>query len=61
MPLGLLSEEGPLAIVPRDCSARELAVQPENEVEIEEVRHGWALVKNAQGERGWIPESHIVL
>ena len=49
------------AIVLRDYSARELAVQPGDEVEIEEVRHGWALVRNAQGDRGWIPKSHIVM
>ena len=60
-PLELLSGERPLAIVLRDYSARELAVQPGDEVEIEEVRHGWALVRNAQGDRGWIPKSHIVM
>jgi len=40
-------------------SAKELPVQIRDEVEIEEVRHGWALVRNRQGEVGWIPESHI--
>jgi len=60
-PLELLSGERPLAIVLRDYSARELAVQPGDEVEIEEVRHGWALVRNAQGDRGWIPKSNIVM
>jgi SH3-like domain-containing protein len=59
MPLELLSQEGREAIVLQDYSAKELAVQPGEEVEIEEVRHGWMLVRNAQGELGWIPESHI--
>ncbi len=42
----------------QDYSARELTVQPGEEVVIEEARHGWLLVRNAQGERGWIPASH---
>jgi SH3-like domain-containing protein len=61
LPFELLSGEGSLAIVLRDYSARELAVQPGDEVEVEDVRHGWALVRNDQGERGWIPKSHIVM
>jgi uncharacterized protein YgiM (DUF1202 family) len=60
IPLELLAqEEGEQAIVLEDYSAEELAVQPGEEVEIEEVRHGWTLVRNAQGELGWIPESHL--
>ena len=43
----------------QDYSAKELAVHPGDEVEVEEVRHDWALVRNTQGEIGWIPRSHI--
>jgi uncharacterized protein YgiM (DUF1202 family) len=41
-----------------DYSSRELAVQPGEEVTIEDSRHEWLLVRNKQGERGWIPASH---
>ncbi|HMK30084.1 MAG TPA: SH3 domain-containing protein [Terriglobales bacterium] len=40
-----------------DYSARELSVKPGEEVTVQEARHGWLLVRNAQGERGWIPSS----
>jgi SH3-like domain-containing protein len=59
MPIELLSRRGALATVLRDYSAKELGVQPEDEVDVEEVRHGWVLVRNAQGQVGWIPQSHI--
>jgi SH3-like domain-containing protein len=59
MPVELLSRQASRAIVLRDYSARELAVEPGDEVELEEVRHGWALVRNTRGELGWIPKSHI--
>ena len=59
MPVELLSRQESLALVMRDYSAKELGVQAGEEVEIEEVRHGWVLVRNAQGELGWIPESHL--
>jgi SH3-like domain-containing protein len=59
MPVELLSRQRPFAIVLEDYSAKELTVQPGDELEIEKVRHGWALVRNAQGELGWIPQSHI--
>ena len=49
----------PEAILLRDYSAAELAVQPGEEVMIEDARHGWLLVRNARGEGGWIPQSHI--
>jgi SH3-like domain-containing protein len=59
MPLELLSRRRSPAVVLRDYSAKELAVQPGDEVEVQEIRHGWMLVKNSQGELGWIPQSHI--
>ena len=59
VPVELLSAESPLATALVDYSARELAVQVGDAVEIEEVRHGWARVRNNQGEVGWIPEAHI--
>ena len=42
-----------------DYSSRELAVEPGEEVTIEEARHEWLLVRNNRGERGWIPASHV--
>jgi len=41
-----------------DYSSRELAVQTGEEVTIEDARHEWLLVRNKQGERGWIPACH---
>ena len=59
VPIELLSENGLEATVIQDYSARELAVEPGEEVTIEDSRHNWLLVRNANGERGWIPASHI--
>lgn len=47
------------AIVLREYSAQELAVDLGEEVEIEDVRHKWLLVRNSRGQRGWIPASHV--
>jgi SH3-like domain-containing protein len=58
VPVEFLSEEGAEATVRQDYSARELAVQPGEEVMVEDARHEWLLVRNARGERGWIPASH---
>ena len=57
MPSELLSQQDGLATVLEDYSAKELGVEPGEEVFVEQVRHGWALVRNAKGERGWLPES----
>jgi SH3-like domain-containing protein len=59
MPCELLSRQGAVARALQDYSAKELAVQPGDEVEVEEVRHAWVLVRNAKDERGWIPKSHL--
>jgi SH3-like domain-containing protein len=56
VPVELLSKEGPEAIVLKDYSARELAVQAGEEVVVEEARHHWLLVRNEHGKRGWIPQ-----
>ena len=54
----LLSEDGAEATIIEDYSAQELAVLPGEEVTVDSARHEWLLVRNAQGERGWIPASH---
>jgi SH3-like domain-containing protein len=59
IPFELLSIRGAVATVLEDYSATELAVQPGDEVDVQEIRHGWARVKNTQGEVGWVPTSHI--
>jgi SH3-like domain-containing protein len=61
MPLESLSSQESPATVLRDYSAKKLAVQPGDEVEVQDVRDGWVLVKDAQGELGWIPQSHLNL
>lgn len=59
VPSELLSRQESRARALCNYSAKELAVQGGDEVEIEGVRHGWVLVRNAQGEVGWIPQSHL--
>ena len=59
VPVELLSNEGAEATVLQNYSAHELAVQPGEEVIVEESRHEWLLVRNALGECGWIPASSI--
>lgn len=59
IPVELLSHERAEATVLHDYSARELSLQPGEKVEVEDARHNWLLVRNARGERGWIPASHI--
>lgn len=54
--LGLLAGEGAETIVVQEYSARELGVKPGEAVIVEDARHSWLLVRNARGERGWIPE-----
>jgi SH3-like domain-containing protein len=59
VPVELLSKQRGEATVLQDYSARELPVHPGEEVVVEEARHDWLLVRNARGERGWIPASHV--
>jgi uncharacterized protein YgiM (DUF1202 family) len=58
IPVELLSYQGAEAIVRQDYSSRELAVESGEEVTIEDMRHDWLLVRNAKGDRGWIPALH---
>jgi uncharacterized protein YgiM (DUF1202 family) len=59
IPAELLSQEGGEAIVLQEYSSQELAVEPGEEVEVEDERRGWLLVRNARGQRGWIPASSV--
>ena len=59
IPVELLSEEENEATVLYEYSAQELAVDEGEEVEIEDERHNWLLVRNGRGQRGWIPASHL--
>jgi uncharacterized protein YgiM (DUF1202 family) len=61
IPAELLSQEGGEAIVLQEYSAQELAVERGEEVEVEDERHGWLLVRNTRGQLGWIPASHVRL
>jgi SH3-like domain-containing protein len=58
VPVELLSEQGMEATIIEDYSAQELAVTPEEEVTVEASRQEWLWVRNARGERGWIPAAH---
>ena len=58
VPAELLSEAKGEATVLEDYSAQELSVREGEEVEVEDARHGWLRVQNANGDRGWIPASH---
>jgi hypothetical protein len=51
VPVELISTQDKGARVLEDYSARELSVKPGEEVTIEEARHAWLLVRNAQGQR----------
>jgi uncharacterized protein YgiM (DUF1202 family) len=55
VPVELLSSEEPDTTILKDYSARELQVVPGEEVTVEDVRHGWLLVRNVKGDCGWIP------
>ena len=60
VPVELLSDATAAGTtVLRDYSSRELAVQSGEQVTVEDGRHEWLLVRNARGERGWIPTSHV--
>ncbi len=54
-----LSGEEREATVLCEYSAQELAGNEGEEVEVEDERHDWLLVRNARGERGGIPASHV--
>lgn len=59
VPEELLAGQGARAVMLEDYSAKEVAVFLGDEVEVEKACHGWLFVSDAQGERGWIPQSHI--
>jgi hypothetical protein len=59
VPVEFLSGERPQATIVKDYSARELRVIPGEEVTVEDVRHGWLLVRKVNGDRGWIPADRL--
>ncbi len=59
VPVALLSITGTEATVLQNYSARELTVAAGEEVEVEETRHDWLRVRNAEGQRGWIPANTV--
>jgi uncharacterized protein YgiM (DUF1202 family) len=59
VPVELLSSEEPETVILQDYSARELQVQAGEDVVVEDARHGWVLVRNVKGERGWIPADRV--
>jgi uncharacterized protein YgiM (DUF1202 family) len=59
VPIELLSSEESQGFILQDYSARELRVRSGEDVLVEDARHGWLLVRNMKGERGWIPADHV--
>src|SRR5262249_54577972 len=59
VPIELLAQDGREATLRQDYSARELAVQPGEEVVVLDSRRGWLQVRNTQGACGWIPETSV--
>jgi uncharacterized protein YgiM (DUF1202 family) len=55
----LLKQDSGEAIVRQTYSARELAVQPGEDVVIVDSRHGWLQIRNSAGECGWVPEFSV--
>jgi SH3-like domain-containing protein len=59
VPIELLSSEGSQGFILQDYCARELQVRSGEDVLVEDARHGWLLVRNMKGERGWIPADRV--
>jgi uncharacterized protein YgiM (DUF1202 family) len=59
VPTELLSHEGTESTILQDYSARELEVHTGEVVVVEDDRHGWLLVRNVNGEKGWIPANRV--
>lgn len=55
VPVEFLSSQESQTTILQDYSARELHVVAGEEVTVEDTRHGWLLVRNVKGDRGWIP------
>jgi hypothetical protein len=55
VPHELLRLEGARGEFLADYDATELAVPRGEMVHVAEIRHGWTLVTNSEGARGWIP------
>jgi len=56
VPIELIRED---ATIVQDYSARELAVEGGEEIFVEDLRHDWVRARNARGDLGWIPASHV--
>lgn len=50
---------GSNATINRDYDAREVAVQPQESVQVLKEEHGWAWVKKADDSEGWIPAENL--
>ena len=62
VPVEILHErvaEGARALVLADYDARELAVVEGELVIVEGESHEWVYVRNAAGEGGWVPATHL--
>ena len=59
VPVEFLSGQGPQATMVTDYSAVELPVIAGEEVTVEDTRHGWLLVRKADGSCGWIPADRL--
>ena len=57
VPLTIVDREA--AVARQDYSALELSVEPGALLMIEQEESGWALCRNASGERGWVPLANL--
>jgi hypothetical protein len=56
VPEQLLQRTGAEAVMRQDYTARELSVQPGEDVVLHHAVNGWAWVSGSDGRAGWVPE-----
>jgi hypothetical protein len=59
VPGDLLRRQGDVAEVLEGYSATELTVRQGDEVHVERIQSDWLWVRNAAGDRGWIPAKSV--
>jgi SH3-like domain-containing protein len=59
VPVELIDSSGATATITEHYSAAELAVHVGESLAVERSFHQWLLVSRPNGERGWIPASHV--
>ena len=60
IPKQYLDIKGKVGNLRQDFDARELSVQPGEELSIFEIVNGFGMAENSQGQKGWVPMNHLV-